>query len=108
MALYASCPQQAWCMVSPNDHIRALVSGLPSDKCKRRLLMPFQAYIDDSGSEPQSPVFVLGGFIAPHEKWASFSEEWQAALDQDPKLEYFKMTEAAHLGGQFSRRRGWD
>lgn len=69
--------------------------------------IPFQAAIDDSGSEPQSPVYVLAGFIGPYAKWASFADEWQATLDQPPKLDYFKMAEAAHLGGQFSKRKGW-
>jgi hypothetical protein len=73
------------------------------------ILQP-QAMIDDSGSEPQSYIFVLGGFIAPAAQWAKFSAEWQAALDQPPKLDYFKLTEAMSLSakGQFSRHKGWD
>jgi hypothetical protein len=70
--------------------------------------MTFQAYIDDSGSEPQSQVFVLAGFISTHEKWAALSDEWQEALGLSPKLEYFKMSEAARMGGQFSERLGWN
>src|ERR1700730_1812044 len=69
--------------------------------------MVFQVFIDDSGSEPQSPIFVLAGFIASHEKWATFSVDWQAELDKSPKLDYFKMNEAAALRGQFSREKGW-
>jgi Protein of unknown function (DUF3800) len=67
-----------------------------------------QAAIDDSGSEPQSRIFVLAGFVSTPEGWANFAPEWQAVLDESPKLAYFKMTEAANLGGQFSRARGWD
>jgi hypothetical protein len=73
------------------------------------ILQP-QAMIDDSGSEPQSPVFVLGGFIAPATSWVKFSTDWQAVLDLPPKLDYFKLTEAMSLSakGQFSRHKGWD
>jgi hypothetical protein len=69
--------------------------------------MALQAWIDDSGSEPQSTFFVLGGFVAQHDQWAAFSDQWQAVLDQSPKLEYFKMNEAFRLRGQFDTRRGW-
>ena len=69
--------------------------------------MVTQAYIDDSGNSSSSPIFVLGGFIAPIDKWQSFSTEWQAALDAPPTLEYFKMKEAARLKDQFHPRKGW-
>ena len=70
--------------------------------------MIVQAFVDDSGSEPQAPYFVLGGFLAPFVNWLSFADEWQAELDRQPKLDYFKMNEAVALGGQFSPRRGWN
>lgn len=69
--------------------------------------MVYQAYIDDSGSEPQSQFFILGGFIASHEEWARFCDEWDSALKQPPALAYFKMTEAANLIGEFSPNKGW-
>ena len=62
-----------------------------------------QAYIDDSISD-QPPIFVQAGYIAPAEKWAAFSNKWQAVLDIEPRLEYFKMKEAWALRGQFD---GW-
>jgi hypothetical protein len=40
----------------------------------------------------------LGGFVAPVGRWLAFSDEWKAALNQPPALEYFKMKEAARLG----------
>jgi hypothetical protein len=40
-----------------------------------------QAFIDDSGWDGQSPVFVLAGYVAKTEQWEAFSTEWQAALD---------------------------
>ena len=71
------------------------------------VLVDPQLAADASGNEPQSPIFVFGGLIAPAAKWADFSAAWQAALDEPPKIEYFKMSEAANMGGQFSKRRGW-
>ncbi len=70
--------------------------------------MELQGYVDDSGSEPQSLFFVLGGFIARSDQWIAFSEEWQAALHSDPHIEYFKFNEAMALKGQFSKDAGWD
>jgi hypothetical protein len=67
-----------------------------------------QAVVDDSGSEPQSRIFVLAGFVGTSDDWAKFAPEWQAVLDLSPKLDYFKMTEAANFGGQFSRAKGWN
>jgi hypothetical protein len=73
------------------------------------ILQP-QAMIDDSGTEPQSRVFVLGGFIASAVDWAKFSTDWRTVLDQSPKLRYFRLTEAMSLSakGQFARHRGWN
>ena len=87
-----------------------LVSGYPPGKRENRVMVVLvdpQLAVDLSGNEPNSPFFVLGGFVAPAAKWASFSEAWQTALDIPPKLEYFRMTEAANMSGQFHRRFGW-
>lgn len=67
----------------------------------------FQAYLDDSGSEPSSPIFFLAGFIASESSWRAFEADWLAALNLEPKLDYFKMKEAFRLQDQFHRRRGW-
>ena len=80
------------------DQVWRLVSGFPSDKRGSRLMMILdpQAVVDDSGSEPTKPHFILAGFVAPAANWAALADEWQAGLDETPKLEYFKMTEAAN------------
>jgi hypothetical protein len=86
----------------------ALVSGLPSNKRADRRLMVLQAFFDDSGNEPTSPIFVLAGLVTTHERWARFSEEWRAVLDGPPRLDYFKMAEAESLRKQFSIENGWN
>ena len=70
------------------------------------MLQP-QACVDDSGNEPTKPHFILAGFVAPAANWAALTKEWQAALDETPKLDYFKMHEAARLKEQFDPSNGW-
>ena len=86
------------------------LSGLPERLRGKRLIMAsaFEVYVDDSGSEPQSPFFFLAGFISTVERWAAFSNEWDSALGLNPPLEYFKMSEAASFWEQFSSSRGWN
>ena len=78
-----------------------LISGISPDTRSRRWLMFVQAYLDDSGMG-QPPVSVIGGFIAPAEKWAAFSDEWQQILDMRPSIAYLKMSEAEACSGEFS------
>ncbi len=86
------------------------LSGLPERLRGKRLIMAsaFEVYVDDSGSEPQSPIFFLAGFISSVERWAALSNEWDTALGLHPTLDYFKMSEAAGFWEQFSRKRGWN
>jgi hypothetical protein len=67
-------------------------------------LMWLQAYFDDSGSHPESGRFVLAGFISTAGNWKLFSDAWEVALQRSPTIEYFKMSEAYSLTGQFE---GW-
>jgi hypothetical protein len=90
------------------EQIWALVSGLPCGKRESTKIMMLQGYADDSGSEPQSTVFLLGGFVSTVSKWVTFSDEWDAALGLYPKIDYFRTTEAMNLRGQFDRKRGWN
>jgi hypothetical protein len=71
------------------------------------MILEPQAVIDDSASQPNPKHFVLAGFVSSAARWAEFSDEWQAALDLEPKLAYFKMNEANLLVGEFARERGW-
>lgn len=78
--------------------------GYPSEIRLRRLILPMlRAFFDDSGRS-QEPVFVLAGFVARSEAWARFSDAWNSALHQAPRIEYFKMYEANSRTGQFD---GW-
>lgn len=65
--------------------------------------MLLQGYFDDSGSHGGDGLYVLGGFLAPSVNWARFNTEWQQALKKEPAIDYFKMSEAISLRGQFER-----
>lgn len=80
------------------------LAGLPEGKRKQRLLMAVQVYVDESGGAGQEPVFVLAGVMGYAERWAQFSDEWQAVLDEEPKIHALKMHQAVHMRGDF---RGW-
>jgi hypothetical protein len=67
-------------------------------------MMLLQGYFDDSGSHPEGGWYVLAGFIAPAGSWKPFSDAWEAVLRKYPAIEYFKMSEAHNLTGQFA---GW-
>jgi Protein of unknown function (DUF3800) len=81
--------------------IRSLVSGLPRQQRRERLLLMLQAYIDDSGNTGDSPVCVLAGYVASVANWEVFSDEWQLALEGPPRIEYFKMSQAMSQRGEF-------
>jgi Protein of unknown function (DUF3800) len=94
-------------MNAPAVHLRAagqvwaLVSGFSPRIRTARGLLFLQAFIDDSGIG-QIPMCVMGGFVAPAEKWADFAGEWQEILDIRPSIAYLKMSEAAACTGQFA------
>ena len=70
-------------------------------KRSNRLLLMLKAFIDDSNMNT-GPVFVLGGWIAPAQTRAAFSDAWQEALRMSPRIEYFKLTEALNFNGEFN------
>lgn len=63
--------------------------------------MPVQAFVDDSGGKGHSRNFVLAGLVSDSERWALFAQEWRACLDQSPRIDIFKMREAASCTGEF-------
>jgi hypothetical protein len=86
-----------WALSRAQDRVWAQVSGLPASISDRRLLMVFQAYIDDSYTS--GGVFVLAGYIATTEVWAKFSKEWEEMLPFGVRAKdgrfHFKMSEMA-------------
>lgn len=83
----------------------SFLSGLSRRELERKLLLPIQVNIDESGEIGQSPVFVMAGVMDEASKWLEFSEAWNEELAGYPILEYFKMHEAHSRAGQFARSR---
>jgi hypothetical protein len=61
-----------------------------------------RAYIDDSHmGDVNSPLYVLGGWVAPAKTWASFSDAWLEVLRMRPRVGHFKFDDAMGLSGEF-------
>ncbi len=67
-------------------------------------LVMIQAFIDDSKRDLGRKTLFMAGYINSPERWGDFSSGWEAALREDPPIEYFKAAEANGVRGQF---RGW-
>ena len=79
----------------------SFLSGLPEPARRRRVLIPVQAFVDESGGKRHSRHFVMAGVSSRSEDWALFSDEWRACLDEEPRVATFKMREAARCTGNF-------
>jgi uncharacterized protein DUF3800 len=42
--------------------------------------MTWTVYLDESGTHDDSPIMLMGGFLANTEQWESFNNEWQSLL----------------------------
>ncbi len=62
--------------------------------------MVLTLYVDDSGKSDQSPVQVLAGYLSTDERWAVFSKEWTALLDE-AGLDAFRMADAWRLARRY-------
>ena len=57
-------------------------------------IMGLITYVDDSGSDPSSPVYVLGGVCLPASWWDEMVvPEWSGTLSLNPPIPYFKASE---------------
>jgi Protein of unknown function (DUF3800) len=43
--------------------------------------MIWTAYLDESGTHDDSPIMLMGGFLANEDQWKSFDKEWQSLLN---------------------------
>lgn len=60
-----------------------------------------QCFVDDSICKTGDRRLFLAGYIQSAEEWIAFSEQWDAALNEHPKIGYFKMSEAHARRGEF-------
>lgn len=81
------------------ESVLSIVSGYRNPFA--RWLCMLQAMIDDSGTR-DGPHFLLGALIAPVSNWIAFTEEWNAELDERPRVSYFKLQDAVRAVEEFS------
>lgn len=62
-----------------------------------------RTFVDDSGSNSNSPLMVLAALVSSTEQWKKFSDDWNTALNQAPKIEYYKSSEYVTLTRCFSK-----
>jgi hypothetical protein len=62
-----------------------------------------QAYVDETGADGNSPVFLFSALICEAIIWAKFSTDWDSCLRASPSIRYFKMDEAAGRSDEFYR-----
>lgn len=67
-------------------------------------MVMLQAFADDSASDVGEQRLYIAAFINGADQWADFSDRWARRLRRHPAIDYFKMSEAESLRGQFE---GW-
>ena len=70
--------------------------------CGARTIVLFKTFFDESGSHVGSPVLCLAGYVLSVDQATRLEQEWKSLLDEFG-LEYFRMSECAHLTGEFKR-----
>jgi hypothetical protein len=93
-----------WGISAGADRVWCQVNGLAPAKAAKRLLMVWQAFMDESVDEG---LFVLAGYVAPAENWARLAGEWEqmlpyGCLGSDGRYR-FKMSEMAQLPERMER-----
>lgn len=82
--------------------LRAHLSGYAALHRREKFLSFLQVFIDDSvsGKHGERRLF-FAGYLNRAENWEMFSDAWREALSASPSIDYFKMSEARALQGQF-------
>jgi hypothetical protein len=78
--------------------------GSTSYTRQRRLFcVTIQVYVDEAGLDGKSPFFLFSALLGTLVDWKGFSERWKSALEESPRIAYFKMDEAVGFQKQFYR-----
>jgi hypothetical protein len=70
---------------------------------KERLMAMMSVYLDESGTHDQSPIVVVGGYVASVVQWKHFQAKWSAALKEE-EISCFHMNKFESSVGEFE---GW-
>lgn len=77
--------------------VREIVCGLRKDLYLRYGVTVLKSFVDDSGSDGNSDWYVLAGYTGTVDGWDRFDDLWNEVLDDHPRIEYFKSSEAESL-----------
>jgi len=64
------------------------------------------AYFDDSGTNPESDVAAVGGYLASTQQWTRFIPRWKQLL-KDFDVKQMHRTDLETWNGEFTENRGW-
>jgi hypothetical protein len=64
------------------------------------------AYFDESGTDGQSPLVAVAGYLSTKELWKDFENEWQIFLSNN-NIEIFHATNLINGYKEFSLEKGW-
>ena len=84
---------------SPFAHLRRSLCLLGTD-----LVASFSIYLDDSGTDRNSRVAVVAGYMSTVAQWEIFEKEWLTVLN-DVGIQAVRMADLENLRGEF---RQWD
>ena len=87
----------------PVSRVVPHLCGLPLSIRKKRLLLMYRGFFDESNRNKADVKFLIAGWVSPVEEWELFSQSWQECLSEEPSIEYFKNSEANQLSGEFYR-----
>jgi hypothetical protein len=71
---------------------------------RKRWLVMLRAFFDESGTDPNGPAFIMGGFLSKAEEWDKAADAWDECLKESPTINAFHHAEAHGLYGNFG---GW-
>jgi len=94
-------------MSNPAERLREFYCGLTDERWERRLIMPLQFFMDESGNAPNQQVIACAGLLATGPRWQAFLRDWEAARLRAPAVAAVKYCDVKNLAGEFHREKGW-
>jgi hypothetical protein len=81
--------------------VSEIANGLHPQSSRYKAVAVLYAYLDESGTHADSPLVMIGGFVARQPLWAALEPDWQERLDNQG-VPYFHASHCEAGGGIFS------
>lgn len=82
-------------------YLSEVAYGLHPQRSRHKAVAVLYAYLDESGIHDESPVILIGGFVAKQPLWAALEPDWQQRLENQG-LTYFHAADCEAGRGVFS------